>query len=260
MSKTILRYKQKNLEFQEIYGFHSVLAALKNSQRKHFTLCILKKYKELFKKYTKVISKINILTNKEMSKLFGNEIVTQGIVLKCSPLPKTNFEKILIDSKSSETSIVVVLDQVTDPQNIGSIMRTCALFKCKSIIVAKDHSPDITSALSKSASGAVEIVNYVKVVNIKRSLQQLKKMGYWIYGLDNNSDLNNKQNKQLDLPKKCVLVLGSEGKGIREINKKECDSIIKLPFQANTTYSIDSLNVSIACAIALYEHFKKHNL
>ena len=181
----------------------------------------------------------------------------QGIVLKSSPLPTINFEKICIDSQPKETSIIVVLDQVTDPNNIGSIMRSCALFQCKSIILPKNHAPDFTPALSKAASGAVEMVNYVKVVNLKRSLQHLKKLGYWIYGLDNNS---NQKNKQIDLPKKCVLVVGSERKGIREINKKECDNLIALPSQPNKFYGIDSLNVSSACTIALYEHFKKYNL
>ena len=257
MSKVKIKKRQKNLEFQEIYGLHSVSAALQNTNRKHFGLFIIDKYKDLFNKYSKIIGKIRILTNKEMSQLFGNENVTQGIVLKSSPLPTINFEKICIDSQSMETSIIVVLDQVTDPNNIGSIMRSCALFQCKSIIRPKDHAPNITPALSKAASGAVEMVNYVKVVNLKRSLQYLKKLGYWIYGLDNNA---NQKNKQIDLPKKCVLVVGSEGKGIRDINKKECDNLIALPLQSNKSYAIDSLNVSSACAIALYEHFKKYNL
>ena len=257
MSKVKNKKKQKNPEFQEIYGFHSVLAALQNTKRKHFGLFILEKYKELSKKYSHIIGKIKILTNKEMSNLFGSENVTQGIVLKSSPLPIISFEKIFINSQSNKTSIIVVLDQITDPNNIGSIMRSCALFQCKSVILPKDHAPDITPALSKAASGAVEIVNYVKVVNLKRSLQQLKKLGYWIYGLDNNSNQNN---TQIDFPKKCVLVVGSEGKGIRVINKKECDNLITLPSQPNKSYAIDSLNVSNACAIALYEHFKKYNL
>jgi len=257
MSKAKLKKKQKNLEFQEIYGFHSVSAALQNSKRKHSSLFILEKYQNLFKKYSIKIGKIKILSNREMSKLFGNESVTQGIVLQSSPLPTINFEKICIDSQSKKTSIIVVLDQITDPNNIGSIMRSCALFQCKTIILPKDHAPDITPALSKAASGAVELVNYVKVVNLKRSLQYLKKLDYWIYGLDNNT---NQTNKLIDLPKKCVLVVGSEGRGIREINKKECDNLIALPSQPNKSYAIDSLNVSSACAIALYEYFKKHNL
>ena len=88
-------------------------------------------------------------------------------------------------------------------------------------------------------------------------MQHLKKLGYWIYGLDSSLETNK---KEIDLPKKCVLVLGSENKGIRKINKKECDKLIILPSQPNKNYGIDSLNVSNACAIALYEHYKKYNL
>ena len=138
-----------------------------------------------------------------MSKLFGNESTTQGIVLRSSPLIKKEFENIFAKSDLPNISVVVVLDQITDPHNIGSIMRSCALFNCKTIIASKDHSPDITPVLSKSSSGAIEIINYIKVVNIKRSLQQLKKIGYWIYGLDNNIKSNS---KSLDLQKKCVFV------------------------------------------------------
>ena len=149
-----------------------------------------------------------------------------------------------------------MLDQVTDPQNIGSIMRSCALFNCNTLIVAKDHAPNITPALSKSASGAAEIVDYVKVVNLKRTLEDLKKLGYWIYGLDNSQKTSL---KEINLPKKCALVLGSESKGIRNLNKKNCDSLFSLPSKTNKFYEIDSLNVSNACAVALYEHFKTYN-
>jgi len=256
MSSKNLKKNEKNYKFQEIYGLHSVKAALKNPKRKHFSLFILDKYNKIFKKNLNKIENINILTTKEMSKMFGNESITQGIVLRTSPLPKINIIEILNKSKSNDNSVVVVLDQVTDPQNIGSIMRSCALFKCETVIVAKDHSPNITPALSKSASGAVEVINYIKVVNLKRTLEDLKKFGYWIYGLDSSEKTNL---KEIELPKKCVLVLGSEGKGIRDLNKKMCDSLFSLPYRPNKFYEIDSLNVSNACSVALYEHFKKYN-
>ena len=124
MSKVKNKKKQKNLEFQEIYGFHSVLAALQNTKRKHFGLFILEKYKELSKKYSHIIGKIKILTNKEMSNLFGSENVTQGIVLKSSPLPIISFEKIFINSQSNKTSIIVILDQITDHNNIRTIVHS----------------------------------------------------------------------------------------------------------------------------------------
>lgn len=254
MKKNLTKIK-KNHEIQQIYGYHSVKAALKNPRRRHFTLFITEKYKELVKKNAKIL-KTKILSTKEMTKLFGNESATQGIVLNTTPLQNRGIDEILLKIKDKDKSLIVVLDQVTDPQNIGSIMRSCALFNCNTLIVAKDNAPNITPALSKSASGAVELVDYIKVVNLKRSLEDLKKVGYWVYGMDGSSK---NHLEVIDLPKKCVLVLGSENKGIRELNKKICDSLFSLRYKPNKFYEIDSFNVSSACSLALYEYFKKYN-
>ena len=251
-----MKNQQKTPYFQEIYGYHSVLAALRNPKRQHLSLFILEKYENLIKKYLKIVPKIITLSKKEMSKLYGIESVTQGIVLKTSPVVKKNFNDVLNDNKNKKNSIIIVLDKVTDPQNIGSIMRSCALFKCEIIIAAKDNAPNITPSMSKAASGALEIVNYIKIINLKRALKDLKKVGYWIYGLDSSAK---KTESYIDLPNKCVLVLGSEGKGIREQIKKECDMLVCIPSNANQMYGIESLNVSNACAISLYEYFKKFN-
>ena len=149
-----------------------------------------------------------------------------------------------------------MLDQVTDPNNIGSIMRSCILFNCKSVIVSKDNAPDITPSVAKAASGALEVVNYVKVTNLSNAIRKFKKNNFWVYGLDiNNNNLDN----NFDIPKKCLLVLGAEGKGLRKLTKKECDRIISIPMNPNLIFQIDSLNISNACSIALYEHFKKNN-
>ena len=243
---------KKSKEFQEIYGTHSVLAALKNPKRRHFSIYILEKYKELIGKYSKNIGKINILNNTEMTKLFGSEKVNQGIVLKSSPLSVKQFNEVFKIEKLNEISVVVVLDNITDPYNIGSIMRSCSLFKCNTIILPKNNAPNITPTLSKASSGAIETVNFVKVTNMKRSLQELKKLGYWIYGLDSGAESNFKIN---DLSKKSVLVFGSEGKGIRELVKKECDEIIQIKMKNNLKFEIDSLNVSNATSIALYQFY-----
>ena len=149
-----------------------------------------------------------------------------------------------------------MLDQVTDPNNIGSIMRSCILFNCKSVIVSKDNAPDITPSIAKAASGALEVVNYVKVTNLSNAIRKFKKNNFWVYGLDIN---NNNLDSNFDIPKKCLLVLGAEGKGLRKLTKKECDRIISIPMNPNLIFQIDSLNISNACAIALYEHFKKNN-
>ena len=135
-------------------------------------------------------------------------------------------------------------------------MRSCILFNCKSVIVSKDNAPDINSSIAKAASGALEVINYIKVTNLSHTIRKFKKNNFWVCGLDiNNSNLNN----NFDIPQKCLLVLGAESKGLRKLTKKECDSIISIPMIPNPMFQIDSLNVSNACSIALYEHFKKYN-
>ena len=118
-------------------------------------------------------------------------------------------------------------------------MRSCALFDCAGIIVGKDNSPELTSSLYKSASGAAEIVNYIRVTNIRRAISFLKKNNYWIYGFDSSKNKNSK----LNFSQKSVLV------------KKECDEIIQINMNNNLKFEIDSLNVSNATSIALYQFY-----
>ena len=244
--------------FAEIFGTHAVYAALNNPSRRHEKLFVSQNQKEdLSKELRKLVPNINELHNKEMFKMFGNEASHQGIVLRTSKLEQPSLESSINDSKEKKTDIVVILDQVTDPNNIGSIMRSCALFNCNSIIVSNDNAPDITANMAKAASGALEIVNYISVVNLSRAIIEFKKNNYWVYGFDSN-EIKNK-NKNLDLPKKCVLVFGSEGKGLRHLTKKECDTLVSIPMKSNKEYNIESLNVANACSIALYEHYKTNN-
>ena len=256
--KTNRQKRSKNKGFAEIFGSHAVQAALQNPNRIHQKLFVSQNQKEnLDKSITKIVPEINELHSKEMFKMFGSDISHQGIVLRTSKLTQPNLGNILIDSKNSKNDIIIMLDQVTDPNNIGSIMRSCALLNCNSIIVSNDNAPQITATMAKAASGAIEIVNYISVVNLSRAILQLKKNDYWIYGLDSHQKLDNDNN--LDLPSKCVLVFGSEGKGLRNLTKKECDEIISIPIKKNERFKIDSLNVANACSIALYEHYKKFN-
>ncbi len=221
MSKFRNNKSNKNQGIHTIFGQHSVKAALQNDKRENIELIISKNQTNFAKKYESNIQKITILPQNEFTRRFGNENTTQGV------------------------------DQVTDPQNIGSIMRSCALFDCAGIIVGKDNSPELTSSLYKSASGAAEIVNYIRVTNIRRAISFLKKNNYWIYGFD-SSKINN---SKLNFSQKSVLVFGSEGKGIRELVKKECDEIIQIKMKNNLKFEIDSLNVSNATSIALYQFY-----
>ena len=255
--KSYNKKRSNSKGISEIFGTHAVLAALQNPNRKHEKLFVSQHQREILSKdIVKLVPDINELHNKEMLKMFGNEATHQGIVLRTSKLLQPKLEEFINDSQKNKSNVTVMLDQVTDPNNIGSIMRSCALFNCKSIIVSKDNAPDVTGTMAKAASGALESVNYISVVNLSRAMIQFKKNNYWIYGFDSNK--KNYQNNNFDLPKKCVLVFGSEGKGLRKLTKKECDILVSIPMQSNKKYNINSLNVSNACSIALYEHFKNN--
>ena len=247
-------YKSLNTgKIQMIYGLHAVKAALLNTKRVHRELHITENNLEIAENYRSIIKKISILDHKDFKKLYGGEKSTQGIVLKTNDFERPSLQEFLKNENLNDKSVLLALDQITDPQNIGSIMRSCALFNCKGIIIAKNNAPDLTPSLYKAASGAAEIVNYFRVTNLKRSISELKKYGYWTYGFDSSG---NNDSANISFTKKSILVFGSEGKGMRDLVKKECDEIIKLKIQNNKHYQIDSLNVSNAATIALYEFFK----
>ena len=238
---------------QIIYGLHAVKAALLNEKRKHSELIITKNHQKLVNNYKSRVQKTTFLNQKEFQKIYGGEKSTQGIVLKTNDFERPSLHQFLKYENLNDKSVLIALDQITDPQNIGSIMRSCALFDCRGIIIAKDNAPDLTPSLYKAASGAAEVVNYFKVTNLKRSILELKKYGYWAYGFDSSND---SKSVNVNFSKKSILVFGSEGKGMRDLVKKECDEIIQLQMQKNADYMIDSLNVSNAASIALYEFFK----
>ena len=252
MSKKYTKNPNKIPKNQIIYGIHSVKAALLNKKRTHNEIILQENTSFPIEKFKANIKKIKFLDQKQFKKVYGNEHTTQGVVLVTEELLKPSLEEFIQIEGKKNKSIILVLDQITDPQNIGSIMRSCALFDCKGIVVSKDNSPELTPSLLKAASGAAELVNYFKVTNIRRSLLDFKKNGYWIYGFDSSSN----SKSDLKFEKKSVLVFGSEGKGIRDLIKKECDVLMKLKMQDLSQFQIDSLNVSNATSIALYEFYR----
>ena len=251
MSKKNPKNHNKSNKNHVIYGIHSVKAALLNSKRTHSELILQENSNFPYEKFKSSLKKITFLDHKQFKKLYGNQQSTQGIVLITEDYLKPSLEEFIQIENKNTKSVILVLDQITDPQNIGSIMRSCALFNCKGIIVSKDNSPELTPSLLKAASGAAEVVNYFKVTNIRRILLDLKKNGYWVYGFDSSS----KSKSSLNFEKKSVLVFGSEGKGIRDLIKKECDVFIRLKMEKVSKFEIDSLNVSNASSIALHEFY-----
>ena len=232
-----------------IMGQHAALAAIENLKR---VIISLKCTKEFFEKNRIIIenrgiSKLYIVSRKEIDSEIKNN-VHQGILLKCKSLKQISLKEINENEKN-----IIILDSLNDSQNVGSILRTSYLFGIKTIISNKDNSFKINPFLIKSASGAFEKINFIEVINLNRTVEKLKKMGYWIVGFDMNAKSNISEVPK-DLKK--VLIFGSEGKGIRPLILKNCDFKTKISLNIEDK-QIESLNVSNCVSIALYECLKK---
>lgn len=229
-----------------IYGKHAALAALENKDRRHQRIYVSPElHKKIVNDLFRYNVKIDIKQNRELDAVALNG-VHQGIILFTSSVVLDGLSKTEGFLKK-EKSCVVILDQVTDPQNIGAIIRSAAAFDADAVIMQKDNAPQETGAMVKASAGGIENVKIVRVVNISQTIQMLKDNGYWIVGLDGNTD---KKLDDVDFTPKTVLVFGSEGEGMRQLIKSNCDFIVKIP----TSNKVESLNVSTAAAIAMYEY------
>ena len=178
----------------------------------------------------------------DLGRLVARDSPHQGLVLDCAPLPDLVLGELLDEA---EGRTIVLLDQVTDPHNVGAILRSCAAFDVAGLITQDRHAPPESGTLAKSASGALELVPWVRVVNLARALETISEAGYWRIALDGEG----KATFPSALPGGPVaLVLGAEGDGIRRNVLDHCDAVARLPISR----AIESLNVSTAAAIALY--------
>ncbi|MCK5519402.1 MAG: 23S rRNA (guanosine(2251)-2'-O)-methyltransferase RlmB, partial [Alphaproteobacteria bacterium] len=176
--------------------------------------------------------------------LLPRDAVHQDILLDCKPLEETLLIDLLLTVP--DDAKILVLDQVTDPHNIGAILRSAAAFGAVAVVMQKIHAPEITGTLAKAASGAVEHVPLLREVNLSRSLEQLREAGFFCIGFD---EKGKQPLSKINLTGKTALVLGAEGSGLRRLVAKNCDELVKLQTQGR----ISSLNVSNAAAVALYE-------
>ncbi|MGC2412332.1 MAG: 23S rRNA (guanosine(2251)-2'-O)-methyltransferase RlmB, partial [Stellaceae bacterium] len=173
--------------------------------------------------------------------------VHQGWALAVDPLDPPDLDDVLrAAANEARRSIILVLDQVTDPHNVGAVLRSAAAFGAAAVIIAGHGAPPLTGVLAKAASGALDCVPLIRVVNLARALDTLKEAGYWCCGLDESAPA---PLAGLELGARVVLVLGSEGGGLRRLLRERCDYLARLP----TRPELPSLNVSNAAAIALYE-------
>lgn len=235
-----------------LYGVHAVKAAMLNPKRLVQRLLVTEGgYNSIREAYDEAVGEgiklpSPVFVEKiDIDRLLPRDAVHQDVLLDCQPLEEVFLSDILISAP--QDAKVLVLDQVTDPHNIGAILRSASAFGVFAVVVQKVHAPEITGTVAKIASGAVEHVPIAREVNLSRALEQLKEAGFSCLGLDERG----KQTLAEAAPRggKVALVLGAEGDGLRRLVSENCDVLVRLP----TSGPIESLNVSNAAAVALYE-------
>lgn len=256
-----------------LYGFHAVREAWLNPQRTIFALYLTDQSKAEFEPVMveakrKGLRRPNpqIIDKKQLDKMLSTGAVHQGIGLSTTPLDDIFIQDFIIKAQQQARTVLLMLDQVTDPHNVGAILRSACAFGADGVIMQRKHAPEIEGVLAKTACGATEHIPVAFETNLSRAIEELKENGFFVYGLDeagyksigeiafkpktpfnDGKDLL-KPPPQTDLTEKIVLVLGSEGYGIRRLVKENCDELVRLP----TSGAIASLNVSNAAAVALY--------
>ncbi|KAF0179718.1 MAG: 23S rRNA (guanosine2251-2'-O)-methyltransferase [Alphaproteobacteria bacterium] len=229
-----------------IWGVHAALAALANPARTVERLVASRNAADRLPHGTKV----EVLEPDAIDRLLPMGAVHQGLAVRCAPLEP---EDLLDTCTPPDGRPVLVLDSVTDPQNVGAIFRSAAAFGARAIVMQDRKSPPLTGALAKAAAGAIEIVPHARVVNIARAIEELAEAGYVTVGLEGEADMSLAQ--ALDDLRPPVIVLGAEGAGLRDLVAKTCDVRARIPIAPH----MESLNVSVAAAVALYEAARRRS-
>ena len=223
-----------------LYGWHTVKAALENPQRRfHRLLATENALRRLCEEKVTFPIAPTLASPEDIAANAGPNAVHQGLCAEADPLVSPELEDI------ATGGIVMVLDQVTDPHNFGAILRSAAAFAVTAVVTTERHSPEASGVLAKAASGALEYVPIVTVVNLARALDELRELNTFLVGLDSGGEADL---SALPLCAPVALVIGAEGKGLRHLTRVRCDVIARLALPGRIT----SLNVSNAAALALY--------
>ncbi|KJC34765.1 23S rRNA (guanosine(2251)-2'-O)-methyltransferase RlmB [Bradyrhizobium sp. LTSP857] len=223
-----------------LYGWHTVTMALANPQRQIRKLTLTENAaRRLADENIETRIAPEIVRPQEIDRLLSPDAVHQGLLAEADPLPSPDIETL------AQEGMVLVLDQITDPHNVGAILRSAAAFAVKAIVTTARHSPEATGVLAKAASGALELVPMITVQNLARALNELNDSGFQTVGLDSegSEDLSD-----VVLREPLALVLGAEGKGLRQLTRDTCSVVARLDMPGE----IKSLNVSNAAVLSLY--------
>src|SRR5687768_6056552 len=222
-------------------GKHAVAAALDNPERKVLRAWATRETAG-FMQFPQEVP-VTFADVADLARLVPSDAPHQGVVVEVEPLEDAWLGDIL--TQAAERAVLLVLDQVTDPHNVGAILRSAAAFGAVGIVTQDRHSPPESGALAKAASGALERLPWVRVVNLARALEEIGEAGFWRIGLAGEAEADLKD--ALGSPR-VALVLGAEGPGLRQNSREHCDALAKLPISD----AVESLNVSNAAAVALY--------
>jgi len=223
------------------WGKHAVSAALDNPDRKVLRAWATRDAMTFMQFPPEV--PVTVAEAPDLGRFVPADAPHQGVVIEVEPLEDAWLDEIL--TSPPERAVLLVLDQVTDPHNMGAILRSAAAFGAIGIVTQDRHSPPESGVVAKAASGALERMPWVRVVNLARALEEIAEAGFWRIGLTGDADTDLKDALG---PERVALVLGAEGSGLRQNTREHCDALAKLPI----TDAIESLNVSNAAAVALY--------
>jgi 23S rRNA (guanosine2251-2'-O)-methyltransferase len=233
------RHPPRNDDTVVLYGWHTVIAALANPQRRFRRLLATENAaRRLAEEKLSPGVKLEMVRPEAIDALVGPEAVHQGLYAETDSLPSPALEEVA-------SGVLLVLDQITDPHNVGAILRSAAAFAATAVVTTARHSPEATGVLAKAASGALEYVPIVTVGNLAQALRTLKDLGTLLVGLDSSGEANL---VDVGFTAPVALVLGAEGKGLRQLTRTTCDVVARLDLPG----AIKSLNVSNATALALY--------
>jgi 23S rRNA (guanosine2251-2'-O)-methyltransferase len=238
-----------------IYGVHAALAAIANPSRRIFRVLLARDAGDDLAPRVEAaragrsdqVPPATTVEREEIERALPRGSVHQGIAVQAQDPEPLDIEDMLRALGDAPKARVVVLDQVTDPHNVGAILRSAAAFSVGAVLVPERHAPGASAVMAKAASGAMERVPLVRVVNLARALDQLKAANFWCIGLDGDAPGSI---TEADLTGRVALVLGSEGEGLRRLTRERCDLMVRIPIARS---GVESLNVSNAAAIALYE-------
>jgi 23S rRNA (guanosine2251-2'-O)-methyltransferase len=224
-----------------LWGKHAVAAALDNPERKVLRAWATREA-TAYMQFPKDVA-VTLAEAPDLGRLVPHDAPHQGIVLEVEPLDEVWLDDLLTGAE--ERALLLVLDQVTDPHNVGAILRSAAAFGAVGIITQDRHSPPESGVVAKAASGALERTPWARVVNLARALEEIGEAGFWRIGLTGDADTDLEDALG---PPRVALVLGAEGPGLRVNTREHCDALARLPISD----AVESLNVSNAAAVALY--------